>query len=248
MTTGKRDAIKAQRTKKKRQRRMNTLLWVGGIIILLILLLASPTIYNSLKPAGAFVRITPEAYPMQNGKTIGDPNAKVKVVVYEDYQCPSCKLFTEDVEKKFLSSSYIANAQVYYEVKMYPFIDTNSITKESQQSANASMCALEQGHFWDYHAILFANQGAENGGSFTDKRLQAFAESLGLDMTQFNSCFKSDKYRTQIDTEHQQGIDAGVTGTPGVLVNGTIVTPGYIPTYDNLVAAIDAALANTGGQ
>ncbi len=56
MTISKRDAIKAQRTKKKRQKRMNTILWVGGFIVLLILILISPTIYNSLKPAGSFVQ------------------------------------------------------------------------------------------------------------------------------------------------------------------------------------------------
>jgi len=247
MTISKRDAIKAQRTKKKRQQRMTTVLWVGGIIILLILLLASPTIYNALKPAGAFVKITPEAYPMVNGKSVGNPDAKVKLVVYEDYQCPSCKLFTENDEKLLLTSSYITDGQVYYEVKMFPFIDTNTITKESQQAANASMCALDQGHYWDYHAILFANQATvENSGGFTDKRLQAFAESLGLNMTDFNSCFKANKFSTQIDAEHQEGLAAGVTGTPGVLLNGQMVTPGYVPTYDNLKSAIDAALAGAG--
>lgn len=247
MSISKRDAIKAQRTKKKRQQRRNTLLWAVGIIIVLLLLFASPTIINALKPAGAFVRITPPAYPMENGKTIGSPNAKVKIVVYEDYQCPSCKLFTENVEKQLLASSYITNGQVNYELMMYPFLDRNSITKESHQAANASMCALDQGHFWDFHAILFANQGtAENAGAFTDKRLQAFAESLGLDMNAFNSCFKANKFSTQIEAELQQGTNSGVTGTPGVLVNGKIITPGLIPTYDDLKSAIDAALAGGG--
>ena len=247
MSLNKRDAIKAQRTKKKRQKRMSTVLWAIGIIILVVILFASPTIINALKPAGAFVQITPMAYPMQNGKAIGNPNAKVKIMVYEDYQCPSCKLFTENDEKQLLTSSYITDGQVSYEVMMYPFIDTNSITKESHQAANASMCALEQERFWDYHAILFANQGTvENGGAFTDKRLQAFAQSLSLDMTAFNSCFKANKYSAEIEAEYQQGVTAGVTGTPGVFLNGQLVTPGYVPTYDNLKSAIDAALAGGG--
>ncbi len=226
---------------------MTTILWVVGIILVIILLLASPTIYNALKPAGIFVQITPQSYPMQSGNTIGSPNAKVKIVVYEDYQCPSCKLFTENDEKQLLSSSYISAGQVSYEVLMFPFIDSNSITKESHQAADASMCALEQERFWDYHAILFANQGStENGGAFTDKRLQAFAQSLGLDMNKFNSCFKANKYSSEIEAEYQQGVKAGVTGTPGVFLNGKQVTPGYVPTYDNLKSAIDTALAGGG--
>jgi len=170
MTINRRDTIKAQRTKKKRQKRMNTIIWVGGFILLLIMILISPTIYNSLKPAGSFVRITPEARPIENGKSIGDPNAKVKIEVFEDFQCPACKEFTSSVEIQLLQSAYITSGQVYYEFMNYPFIDSGSITKESHQASNASMCALEQGRFWDYHDILFANQGAENSGAFTDKR------------------------------------------------------------------------------
>jgi hypothetical protein len=89
MSVSKRDAIKAQRTRKKRQQRINTLLWVGGFFVVLLLILISPTIYNSLKPAGDFIRITPEARPLENGKSIGNPDAKVTVTVYEDFQCPS---------------------------------------------------------------------------------------------------------------------------------------------------------------
>jgi len=247
MTISKRDAIKAQRTKKKRQQRMNTLLWVGGFIVLLILLFISPTIYNSLKPAGSFVRITPETHPIEDGKAIGNPNAKVKIEVYEDFQCPSCKRYVSTVETQLVNSTYITSGQVYYEFMHFPFIDTNSLTKESHQAANASMCALEQGQFWNYHDILFANQGAvENGGSFNDKRLQAFAESLGLDMTAFNQCFSANKYSSEIEADHQKGVAAGVTGTPTVFLNGTQVTPGFVPTYDELKSTIDAALASGG--
>jgi len=247
MTISKRDAIKAQRTKKKRQKRMNTLLWVGGFILLLILIVISPTVYNSLKPAGSFARITPEVHPLEDGKAIGNPNAKVKIEVYEDFQCPSCKGYASTVEKQLVNSTYITTGQVYYVFMQYPFIDKNSLTKESHQAANASMCALEQGRFWDYHDILFANQGVvENGGSFNDKRLQAFAESLGLNMTTFNQCFSANKYSTEIDADYQKGVAAGVTGTPTIFLNGTQVTPGLVPNYDELKSAIDAALASGG--
>jgi protein-disulfide isomerase len=247
MTISKRDAIKAQRTRKKRRQRMNTILWVGGFIILLILVLISPTIYNSLKPAGSFVQITPQAHPLENGTAIGDPNAIVKVQVYEDFQCPNCKTYADSIETQLVDSSYITTGQAYYVFMQFPFLDANSITKESHQAANASMCALEQGRFWDYHDMLFANQGAvENGGAFNNKRLQAFAESLGLNMTEFNLCFNADKYSEQIQADYQEGVAAGVSGTPTVVVNGQILTPGFVPTYDEIKTAIDAALASGG--
>lgn len=246
MNINRREAVKAQRTKKKRQQRMKTILWVGGFIVLVILILISPTIYNALKPVGSFVRITPVAYPLESGKALGDPNAKVKIEVYADFQCPACKEFTDAVENQLFQSTYISSGQVYFEFMNYPFIDSGSITKESHQSANAAMCANEQGRFWDYHDILFANQSGENQGAFTDKRLQVFAESLGLDMTAFNKCFSSNKYSADIEADYQKGIAAKVDSTPTVFLNGQVVSPGFIPTYDQLKSAIDAALANSG--
>ena len=246
MATYKREAIKAQKTKKKRQQRMTTLLWVGGVIIFIVLLFASPTIYNNLKPAGSIVSITPTVHPMENGKGLGNPNAPVKIEVYEDFQCPACKEFTDAIEPALLQSTYITGGQVYYEFMQYPFLDQNSITKESHQASNASMCALEQGKFWDYHDILFANQNGENAGAFTDKRLQAFAESIGLDMTAFDKCFKANTYSSEIETDYQKGVSAGVNSTPSVFLNGKEVSPGSIPTYQQLKSAIDAALAGGG--
>jgi protein-disulfide isomerase len=246
MPQSKREEIKAQRTRKKRQQRLITLLTAVGVIIVIILFFATPTILNMLKPAGSFVAITPVVRPMENGKTIGNPNAKVKIEVYEDFQCPSCKIYTDKVESQLLQSPYISSGQVYYEFIQWPFIDSGLVTKESHQAANASMCALEQGRFWDYHDILFANQGIENGGSFTNKRLQAFAESLGLDMTKFNKCFSDNTYSSEINADYQKGIAAGVHSTPSVFLNGEEISPGLIPTYEQIKTAIDTALAGGG--
>jgi protein-disulfide isomerase len=246
MPLSKREEIKAQRTRKKRQKRITTVLWVGGVIILLVLLFASPTIINKLKPAGSFVEITPVVRPMESGKTIGNTNAKVKIEVFEDFQCPACKEFTDNVESQLIQSTYISSGQVYYEFMHWPFLDSNSITKESHQAANASMCAMDQGKFWDYHDILFANQNGENLGAFADKRLQAFAESLRLDMTAFNKCFKANTHSGEIEANYQQGVTAGVNSTPTVFLNGKDVSPGSIPTYQQIKSAIDAALAGGG--
>jgi protein-disulfide isomerase len=250
MTTYKREEIKAQKTKKKRRQRMITGLTVVGIIVFFVILFAIPSIYSIIKtnsqPVGTFVQITPTVRPLENGKAIGNPNAKVKIEVYEDFQCPSCKIYSTEVEPQLMQSTYISNGQVYYEFIQWPFIDSGSATQESHQAANASMCALEQGRFWDYHDILFANQGAENGGSFSNKRLQAFAESLGLDMTKFNKCFSANTYSAEINANYQKGVKAGVHSTPSVFLNGKEVTPGVIPTYEQIKSAIDAALAGGG--
>jgi protein-disulfide isomerase len=90
--------------------------------------------------------------------------------------------------------------------------------------------------------ILYANWTGENLGNLSDRRLQAMAESIGLDMKAFNACFSADKYKSEIQADMNKGKDLGVSGTPSVFVNGQKVgQPGTIPTYDEIAQAVNAA-------
>jgi len=208
---------KRQQLREKRQRDKSRNRMLGiGIVIIGALLLAFLFIYPNIKPVGEIVSITPGVYPQTDMNTMGDPNAKVKLEVWEDFQCPACKSFTENTEPPLIQN-YIETGKVFYIFHHYPFIDDYSASKESDQAANASMCAGEQNRFWDYKKILFANWIGENVGSFSDRKLGAFAESLGLDMGKFNTCFTANTYKAQIDQSFADGVDKGVTGTPSIL-------------------------------
>jgi protein-disulfide isomerase len=240
----KRQELREKRQKRAKQQRLALIVGTGGVIVILALLVVIPQVQRNNLPVGTFVPITPQAYPEANGTAMGNPNAPVKIVAYEDFQCSSCLYYTQHVEPLLIQNE-IKNGQVYYQFRNFPIIDRNTTTKESEQAANAALCANDQGRFWDYHDKLFANQEGENVGSFTDKRLQSFAQTLGLNMNEFNSCFSADKHQNQINTEYQEGQQAGVTGTPSLFVNGKEVSPGYIPTYDDIKKAIQAALATS---
>ncbi len=241
-TPSKRQAIREQRERKQRQQRVTTILILAGVAILIAAFLIIPSIQRSLAPVGDIVTAVPKDRPMVDGTAMGDPNAPVLIQVFEDFQCPSCRQYSQDVEPAVVET-YVATGKVRYEFHQYPFLDDRSATKESDQAANASMCAAEQNRFWDYHDILFANWNGENQGSFADKRLVAFAETIGLDMNKFNSCFDSNKYKDQITADLNLGTQMGVTGTPSVFVNGQIVKPGYIPSFQDIQQAVEAALA-----
>ncbi|MCK4724611.1 MAG: thioredoxin domain-containing protein, partial [Anaerolineales bacterium] len=114
-------------------------------------------------------------------------------------------------------------------------------------AANASMCAADQNRFWDYHDMLFANWNGENQGAFNDKRLVAFAEALvGLDMPAFNQCFEANLHVDEINDDFLMGRESGVTGTPSVMVNGRILTPGLVPSFTDISEAVEAELALSG--
>jgi protein-disulfide isomerase len=238
----KREQLREKRQREQMRNRMVSI----GVVVVGALILAFLFIYPNIKPVGPVTAITPGVYPQNEMNTMGDPNAPVKLETWEDFQCPACRNFSENIEP-LLVENYVATGKVYYVFHQYPFIDDNSATKESDQAANASMCAGEQGRFWDYKSILFTNWNGENIGTFADRKLVAFAESLGLDMDKFNSCFDANTYKSQIDKDFMDGTSLGVSSTPSIFVDGVFVVnpdgPNLVPTYENIAAMIDAALA-----
>jgi len=130
----------------------------------------------------------------------------------------------------------------------YPFIDGEGASNggESDQSANASMCANEQGKFWEMKAVLYANWNGENQGNLSNRRLVAMAEAINLDMDAFNACFNDNKYKDDIQASFDYGQELGVSGTPSAFVNGVKVgQPGKIPTFQEIAVAVDA-IVGTG--
>ena len=232
-----------RRIKRQQEQRRKTLIAVLVIAVVMVLIIALPSLINKAQPVGDIVQITPVARPLADGRTMGSPDAPVKIDVYEDFQCSACANYTFEIEKQIIEE-LIPTGQVYYVFHQYPFLDDRSTQKESDQAANASMCALEQGRFWDYHDMLYANQSGENLTGFSDKRLVAFAETLGLDVKAFEDCFDENRYQADIDKDLAEGAALGVTGTPSVFVNGTAVMPGYVPSYESIKAAVDEALGN----
>jgi protein-disulfide isomerase len=241
MSTSLRKEMKDKRRKERqKQRQMATLaIIIGGAILVGLIFLSG--YLKSSAPVGDFTVITPDVHPQVNGTTMGDPNAPVRIDVFEDFQCPACQYYSENIEHQVIDN-LITPGKVYYVFHNYPFLDDRAATKESDQAANASMCAADQGRFWDYHQMLYANWKGENEGNLSDKRLTAFAESLGFDMTKFNACFKANQFKDQINADLKLGQDMGAQGTPSLFVNNKIVAPGQVPTYEEIKAAVDAAL------
>jgi protein-disulfide isomerase len=103
------------------------------------------------------------------------------------------------------------------------------------------MCANEQDKFWEMHGTLYANWNGENQGAFSNRRLQAMAESIGLDMGAFNSCFSAKKYKTELQADFDLGTQMGVSGTPTVFVNGTRVgQANQVASYQEIADAVNA--------
>lgn len=229
--------------------RILVIFMVGLGALLVVFAIVLPIINNIASPATGTTNlaaaITPIATKVINakidGQHLGDATAPVKVDVWEDFQCPACRAYSLTIEPTIITN-FVETGIVYYSYHFYPLVDGYNTAGESHHSANAALCASAQGHFWDYHNILFTNWNGENQGAFADPRLVAFAKSLGLDMTKFNQCFQANQNASFITQDAINGQNAGVQGTPSVFVNGKLLTPGFVPTYDQVAAAINNAL------
>jgi protein-disulfide isomerase len=230
-----------QISKRKKHRAANSSrMFTIGIVVIGALLIAFALILPNLKPKADVV--LPEAVnrPSGDGLTLGDVSAPARIEVFEDFQCPACVQFSTDIEPLVLEQ-LVETGKAYYIFHNYAFLDTNSPGKESRGAANASLCANEQGKFWEYHDVLFANWNGENQGAFSDIHLVEFANQLELNVEDFQACVDEDRYADEVQASFENGNAMGVNGTPSVLVNGVMITPGYIPSYEDIAAAVEAA-------
>ena len=145
------------------------------------------------------------------GRLRGDPKAPVTIVEFADFSCPYCRQAESTLNE--LLAKYPGKVKLGF--RDFPL---RQLHPQAQLAAEASRCAGEQGKYWEYHDLLFANP---------DKRsrddLIADASSLKVDDKQFDACLSSGRYKPQIEQDLQLGTRAGIVATPGFFVNGTFL-------------------------
>jgi protein-disulfide isomerase len=177
----------------------------------------------------------------KDDRTLGNPNAKVTIILYEDFQCPFCGAISglvpannsliQSLKQRDPSwapfmpeilNNYVKSGNVLFVYRDFPL---SFLGPESVRSAEAARCAGDQGKFWEYHDYLFGHQNGEGQGAFSDPNLKSFAQKLGLDTTSFNKCLDDSKYAQAVAASEAEGSAAGVTGTPRgfILRNGKVV-------------------------
>jgi protein-disulfide isomerase len=157
---------------------------------------------------------------------LGNPNAKISMVEFSDFQCPFCQRAVTGPLADFQESDYFKDGEVNLVFKHLPL---NSIHPFAQKAAEASECANRQGMFWEYHDLLFENQNALDVDS-----LKQYAVQLGLDTEAFNSCLDNDEARSKVLQDLAQASAAGARGTPYFVIvnhdNGKMaVVSGAVP-------------------
>jgi protein-disulfide isomerase len=144
---------------------------------------------------------------------IGNTSAKVTLVEFADFQCHFCSRFAIHTEPQ-IDQQYVKTGKISMVFKHFAWYGPDSVT-----AAMAAQCANDQGKFWQFHDVLYQNQGEINSGWAGKDNLKKFAFQVpGLGREQFDSCLDSGKYKSHIQSDINLATSLGFQGTPGFIV------------------------------
>lgn len=167
-------------------------------------------IANTQVSAGDLIRLAPATAP-----TFGPASSTVTIVEFLDFGCPFSEASYGPLRE--MEQKYQDRIRVVY--RDFPITELHP---RAFAAALAARCAHEQGKYLAYHDRLFANQEQHE-----DADLLRYARAVGLNEDQFQGCYQSQKYASVIRADIQDGLQAGVQGTPTFFFNG-IKVPGTL--------------------
>jgi len=171
----------------------------------------------------------PRVQVAADGPARGPKDAPITIVEFSDFECPYCGAAHDTVEQ--VMSTYAGKVRLVY--RQFPL----SFHPHAAKAAEASLCAADQGKFWEYHDVLFKNQK-----KLEPTDLKAHATEVGMDPQKFGQCLDSGDKKKAVDADQQAGLQAGVGGTPAFFINGIFLN-GAQP-IDEFKKIIDGELAS----
>lgn len=220
----------------------NFYLVLGALVVagVVVLLLAGggggPEPVGPLSQADMDVEADSGAYAVAKGPE----DAPVTVIEFADFQCSHCARFAA-LPAPALRRDYVETGQVRMLTYDFPLSrQTNAIP-----AALAARCAGEQGQYLPMHDLLYARQRDWAADESPEDKFVEYAEQVGVDIGQFNSCYSDREYLEEIIASRRFGERMGVTGTPAIYVNGHKAR-GY--SYEAIQRIIEAELDSVGAS
>jgi protein-disulfide isomerase len=162
-------------------------------------------------PVTAEPQYTRYNIPTNGFYALGPADAPITIVEFSDYQCPFCRRWHDQVYENLLAS-YPGKIKF-----VYRNLPLTSIHPDAQGAAEAAMCAGEQNVYWQYHDKLFSSE-VLGSGAYTQ-----YAKDLNLDMTAFENCISTEKYKAAIQADSDFALNLGVSSTPTFFINGLAI-------------------------
>jgi protein-disulfide isomerase len=227
-----REAQKKNEARKKLAIVLSSIVGGVGIVAGVVAIAISnptPNIEPGAGPATAIfdggVRVGKDLQVLTS-KTQVDNNVP-NIVIYQDLQCPACKLF----EAPNMPQIRALVAEGKYTVQIHPisFLDGQSVNEYSSRAASALLCVADKSpqKFLDYNDALYKNQPGEGTAGPSNEQLQTLAQQVGVSDQLALDCIGNNTWATwaknkgsTVWTEKVPGTNLDFGGTPFVVVNG----------------------------
>jgi protein-disulfide isomerase len=147
----------------------------------------------------------------ENNPVLGSPDAPVTIIEFSDFHCQYCGRFVAETMDPIMKD-FEGKVKLVY--RSYPILGQASVL-----AALASGCASDQGKFWEFHDLLFADQQ-----NLTKEAFVKYAGDLALDVETFTKCYDEQQHMSDIQSNYAYAQSLGVTGTPAFFINGTYVS------------------------
>lgn len=153
------------------------------------------------------ILLDPVEIPIAGAPFKGPVKAKVTIVEFSDFQCPYCVVAVGKLNE--VLQAYPHDVRLVF--KQFPL----EIHSTAALAAAAALSAHSQGKFWPLHDKMYAEFR-----SLSRANILSWARDMGLDPVRFQSVMDSTTTQAAVQRDMNDGLRAGVQGTPTVFVNG----------------------------
>ena len=182
---------------------------------------SAPSAPQQPAPPGANQPASPQlpATPLSivGAASLGRNDAPLTMIEFSDFQCPFCLRHANQTFEQ-IKAAYVDTGKLRYVFRHFPI---QSLHPEAVTGARAAECAGRQGKFWQFHKHLFANPKR-----MAQIDVEGYAIAEKLELNAFATCLSDPAVVARINSDLNDGSQAGVTGTPmffvGRLENGQL--------------------------
>ena len=147
--------------------------------------------------------------------TRGNPQAKITIEEFADFQCPPCAALAHNMHK--FEEDYRGQLRIVF--RHYPLANH----KNARPAALAAEAAGAQGRFWEMHDLLYKEQSAWAAAADAVPLFSAYAGTLGLDVARFTTDMQNKQLSARVEADQARAAARGVSQTPTVFLNDRLV-------------------------
>jgi protein-disulfide isomerase len=155
----------------------------------------------------------PAGHTAIGGVLVGSGNARRRLVVFEDPQCPYCRQFEE--QSGDLLRREVAAGAVAVEYRMRSFLGPESV-----RANNALALAAEVGRFDELRRTLFEHQPPENTGGFTHEDLLDLGRQAAVTAPEYVEGVREGRYEAWAREVDENFEEQDLQGTPAAVLDG----------------------------